>query len=98
MIIVNVYFEEGYNPETDGFACDVVGVANGIVDLNHDPEKIIEAIENREDDFEFGLLHEVCLEKKFEHEDVGGFTYFEVVRIQKFRFNEQTMNWEYAES
>ena len=48
MIVVNIFFEEDYNPETDGYHLTLAGVINNELDLNYDPELIIEAIDNDE--------------------------------------------------
>ena len=51
MIIVNLYFEEDYNPETDGYYLMLAGVVNDQLNLNYDPRLIEEAIDN-DTDFE----------------------------------------------
>lgn len=45
MIIVNVYYEEDYNPATDGYHLILAGVINDQLDLDVDPELIKNAID-----------------------------------------------------
>lgn len=49
MIIVNAYYEEDYNPLTDGYHLHLAGVVNDIFDINNDPQLISEAIDNDPD-------------------------------------------------
>jgi hypothetical protein len=60
MIIINLYCEEDYNPDTDGYYLDVAGIINDTLDLNYDPELIKECIYN---DFEVeaGKFYELQL-------------------------------------
>lgn len=46
MVIVNLYFQEDYNPETDGFDVFLAAVVNDYFDIQVDPELIMEAIQN----------------------------------------------------
>ena len=62
MIIVNLYCEEDYNPNTDGFHLKLAGVINDEFDLYDDTERVVECIEN---DSEFepkaGQFYEIQL-------------------------------------
>lgn len=49
MIIVNLYCSDDYDPETDGYDLYLAGVINDALDLQCDPQLIIEAIENDPD-------------------------------------------------
>ena len=62
MIIVNVYYEEDYNPTTDGYNLVLAGVINDQLDLDIDPQLINEAIDN-DQDFEpkAGQFYEIQL-------------------------------------
>jgi len=62
MIIVNVYYEEDYNPATDGYNLVLAGVINDQLDLDIDPHLIKEAIDN-DKDFEpkAGQFYEIQL-------------------------------------
>lgn len=46
MIIVNVYYQDDYNPDTDGYHLMLAGVVNDSLDLDNDPQLIKDAIDN----------------------------------------------------
>lgn len=46
MIIVNLYYEEDYNQDTDGYQLMLAAVVNDELDLNVDPTLIKDAIDN----------------------------------------------------
>jgi len=46
MIIVNVYCDKDYDPSTDGFYLDLVGVVNDTLNLYIDPQLIQDCVEN----------------------------------------------------
>lgn len=62
MIIVNVYYEEDYDPTTDGYHLILAGVINDQLDLDYDPQLIKDAIDN-DPDFEpkAGQFYEIQL-------------------------------------
>ena len=62
MIIVNLYCEEDYDSETDGFHLHLCGVINDTLDIYSDPVLIQDCIEN-DPDFEpkAGCFYEIQL-------------------------------------
>ena len=46
MIIVNLTFEESYDPETDGYHLELAAVVNDTLDLFNDVDLIKDCIEN----------------------------------------------------
>jgi hypothetical protein len=62
MIIVNAYYEEDYDPTTDGYQLILAGVVNDQLDLDYDPQLIKDAIDN-DPDFEpkAGQFYEIQL-------------------------------------
>ena len=62
MIILNLYCEDDYDQNTDGFHLHLAAVVNDELNLYSDPQLIIECIEN-DPDFEpkAGQLYEIQL-------------------------------------
>jgi len=82
MIIVNLYCEEDYNPETDGFHLVLAGIVNDTLDLYCDPQLIQDCIEN-DPDFEpkAGQFYEIQLIRATIDADPIPEPYFAIDRI-----------------
>ena len=95
MIIVNLYFEEDYNPETDGFHLHLAGVVNDTVDLYYDPQLIQDCIEN-DPDFEpkAGQFYELQLIRATIASDPVPEPAFAIDRIIEKKRNKETGDWE----
>ncbi|WP_028375999.1 hypothetical protein [Leeuwenhoekiella sp. MAR_2009_132] len=95
MIIVNLYCDEDYNPETDGFHLHLAGVVNDTVDLYHDPQLIQECIEN-DPDFEpkAGQFYEVQLIRGTIASDPVPEPAFAIDRVIEKKRSSETGDWE----
>lgn len=94
MIIVNLYCEEDYNPEHDGFHLHLAGVVNDMLDLYYDIDLIIEAIEN-DPCFEpkAGQFYEIQLIRGTISSDPVPEPAFSIDRIIEKKYCNQTDQW-----
>ena len=91
MIIVNLYCEEDYNPETDGFHLHLAAVVNDTIDLYNDPVLITECIEN-DPEFEpkAGLFYKIQLVRGTIASDPVPEPAFAIDRVIETKLNPET--------
>ncbi len=94
MVIVNLYCDEDYNPETDGFHLHLAGVINDSIDLYSDVELIQEAIEN-DPKFEpkKGQFYEIQLIRGTIASDPVPEPCFVIDRVIEKVYNKETGEW-----
>lgn len=65
MIVVNYFQESDFNPETDGYSLELAAVINDVFDINEDPQRIKECIEDCPEwpAFENEVMYEIYLDR-----------------------------------
>ena len=94
MIIVNLYYEEDYDPATDGFHLHLSGLVSDTLDIYHDPDLITDCIEN-DPDFEpkAGQFYELQLIRGTIASDPVDEPAFSIDRVIQKKYCKQTESW-----